>query len=1344
MANKKFLVPLGLVSLDSDPASGTEGDLYFNNVSDNVKLYKNGAWTDLVSAGNLPSGGTTGQILAKSSNTNYAVEWIENYADYTETVKLKVKNDGTRALYKGEPVYVTGSDGTNVLVGRSTNATEGGSSKTIGLLAQNLATNGQGFVIKEGKLGTLDTSTAGAVGDPVWLGVDGALIYGLSNKPHGATHLVYLGVVTKKNGSTGEIFVQVQNGFEIRELHDVGIGYDETITDNEVLAYDTTSGTWINQTAVEAGLVDLNSTQTLENKTLIGSSYGSNKVDVNSYNLTLESGLYGVAIRTSTDRFDTVSHEWDFGTDGWLTTPGNILLNGDLVFEGSSVDAYETTLTVINPTSDRTVSLPDATGTVALTSDLNKITAKNISETTISAFTPVFINNETLGLSQLTFSKADSSVSSKMPATGITTESVADGSFSKIVMQGVVTGITLTGYVDGDVLYVASGGGLTKTRPTGSNLIQPFGRVISVDNGSIYVYGNTFASSIDTLPNLTSDKIWLGTSGRPVETTLNTANVPENTNLYFTDERAQDAAASMITGGTHSGVSVEYVDSTNKFNFTNTGVTALYGTTNEISVSGSTGDITIGIPDSPVFVTPNIGVASATSINGTSIPSSKTLLVTTDIGSSVQAYDADLSSIADLTGTSGFLKKTSANTWTLDTATYATAGDISSAVGDYIPLSQKGDFSGVAELDIDGKVPVAQIPDLSGTYSVSTHNHTLDSLSNVVITGTPVDGEAIVWDSTTSKWVNEVVSGGSGNVVTVSDTAPTSPNTGDGWYKNTDATYHVYDGTYWVEVTSVVTMSQEEAQDLVAPLLDHSTHSGLSASYDDAENKIILTVNETDPIFTASEAFNITSTDTSNWDTAYGWGDHSVAGYLTSYDAGNTYAALSGANFTGNIAINNGSYSEITTTSTTAEIFNTTATTVKIGEAATTISIGDINHTGTTTINNDLSVYGNITFGGGASQLSATVIQIDDTLISLADNNTDDILDIGFYAGYEASSTAFHTGLVRDASDSGKWKLFSNVDAQPTDIVDFSNAIYDTLKIGILEVTDASTTRTNLGLGTMAVATASDYLTTSTASTTYLQQSIAAGTYAPLASPTFTGTVSGVTKSMVGLGSVENTALSTWAGSTNITTIGTITSGTWSGTTIGISKGGTGLTSLGTAGQVLTVNAGATAAEWKDATGGGGTVVQETPPISPATGDTWFKNSESILYIYDGSFWIEVNSLLTIPLEDIVELDNISKQFDGAETRFLPTFNGNMIPITNPYRLLLIINGIIQEMGFPEYVWQSDLPRSGYRIDNDGYIAFSEAPPIGSTFNARIMAGPTTNTTKKVYAFEATDILLGA
>lgn len=52
-----------------------------------------------------------------------------------------------------------------------------------------------------------------------------------------------------------------------------------------------------------------------------------------------------------------------------------------------------------------------------------------------------------------------------------------------------------------------------------------------------------------------------------------------------------------------------------------------------------------------------------------------------------------------------------------------------------------------------------------------------------------------------------------------------------------------------------------------------------------------------------------------------------------------------------------------------------------------------------------------------------------------------------------------------------------------------------------------------------------------------------------------------VTKSQIGLGNVENKALSTWTGSTSITILGTIATGVWGGTPIAVDKGGTGATS---------------------------------------------------------------------------------------------------------------------------------------------------------------------------------------
>ena len=57
---------------------------------------------------------------------------------------------------------------------------------------------------------------------------------------------------------------------------------------------------------------------------------------------------------------------------------------------------------------------------------------------------------------------------------------------------------------------------------------------------------------------------------------------------------------------------------------------------------------------------------------------------------------------------------------------------------------------------------------------------------------------------------------------------------------------------------------------------------------------------------------------------------------------------------------------------------------------------------------------------------------------------------------------------------------------------------------------------------------------------------------------------------------MENTALSTWTGSTNITTVGTINTGTWNATTIAVTKGGTGATSAAAARTALGVDASGT------------------------------------------------------------------------------------------------------------------------------------------------------------------------
>jgi hypothetical protein len=78
------------------------------------------------------------------------------------------------------------------------------------------------------------------------------------------------------------------------------------------------------------------------------------------------------------------------------------------------------------------------------------------------------------------------------------------------------------------------------------------------------------------------------------------------------------------------------------------------------------------------------------------------------------------------------------------------------------------------------------------------------------------------------------------------------------------------------------------------------------------------------------------------------------------------------------------------------------------------------------------------------------------------------------------------------------------------------------------------------------------------------------------------------------------------------------------------SIGGTGLTTLGTAGQVLKVNSGATGLEWGTVSGGGGggasITISSSPPGSPTTDQLWQDLDNGRNYVWNGTFWIEVQS----------------------------------------------------------------------------------------------------------------------
>jgi hypothetical protein len=88
----------------------------------------------------------------------------------------------------------------------------------------------------------------------------------------------------------------------------------------------------------------------------------------------------------------------------------------------------------------------------------------------------------------------------------------------------------------------------------------------------------------------------------------------------------------------------------------------------------------------------------------------------------------------------------------------------------------------------------------------------------------------------------------------------------------------------------------------------------------------------------------------------------------------------------------------------------------------------------------NVTIAGNLTVAGTTTEVSSTTVNVADPMLSLATNNTGaDAVDIGFYGLYDTSgSQDLYSGLFRDASDSGKWKLYKDSQAEPTTTVNVS------------------------------------------------------------------------------------------------------------------------------------------------------------------------------------------------------------------------------------------------------------------------------------------------------------------
>lgn len=218
------------------------------------------------------------------------------------TLLSYVTNAEATTITKGQAVYAFGGTGDRLTVKLANNSTDATSAQTIGVvLSTSIAANQKGLIIMQGQIDGLNlfpTSTW-ADGDAVYLGATAGSFS--KTKPLAPNHLVYLGfVTTASNGSAGRMYVRVQNGYEMDELHNVSA---VSPANNDILKYNTSTSLWekSNVLSTKQDNITLTTTGTSGAATLVGST-----LNIPNYSTTfvsqsiLNQNHGGVAITGST------------------------------------------------------------------------------------------------------------------------------------------------------------------------------------------------------------------------------------------------------------------------------------------------------------------------------------------------------------------------------------------------------------------------------------------------------------------------------------------------------------------------------------------------------------------------------------------------------------------------------------------------------------------------------------------------------------------------------------------------------------------------------------------------------------------------------------------------------------------------------------------------------------------------------------------------------------------------------------------------------------------------------------------------------------------------------------
>lgn len=550
-----------VLNLANDPLSGASGEFYYNTVSKKYRYHDGTSWTDFAGGtGGLSAvvddttpelGGNLDALGNNITNVdNLSFETTPEGAGGVATlvwdngegtlslglkggnVNLQLGQENVALCYNGtgstisdgSVVYITGAQGQRPSIALADADTETTSSKTFGIATESIANGAEGFVTTFGIINGVNTSLF-AEGAALWLSSTAGQL--TTTKPSSPTHAVFVGYCIKSHASSGRIFVNPQNGYEIEELHNVSI---TSIADKNILSYDSATSLWKNK-AILTAITEVDGTGSGIDADLLDGQHGSYYAPIASPTFTGVPAAPTAAADTNTTQIATTAFVIGQGYLKSSTASSTYAPLASPTFTGTVTAATLDLTTAATATaatsywvetgSDgivRPKTLANVRTEIVTTAAVNSAAATTVGTVTsgtwnASVIGASYIDTAIARLASPTFTGTPAAPTA---ATGTNTTQIATTAFVNAEISNdavLLAGSTMTGTL---VLPAATTSISSMRLPHGSAPSAPTNGDIWTTTSGVYarINGSTVGPFIDSATAVVSDTAPTGTNGK--------------------------------------------------------------------------------------------------------------------------------------------------------------------------------------------------------------------------------------------------------------------------------------------------------------------------------------------------------------------------------------------------------------------------------------------------------------------------------------------------------------------------------------------------------------------------------------------------------------------------------------------------------------------------------------------------------------------------------------------------------------------------------------------------------------------------------------------------------------